>query len=155
MSAFSIQTNNLSKRFYPAKNLKQFVSNVWGKAPAVTAVDRVNLKIGQGESCVLVGPNGAGKTTLIKILAGLILPTEGSAEINGYDVYKHEIRIKDSVGFLTGEERSFYWRLTGRENLVFFAALYNLRGDHAKKRIADLAAFLKIKELDRRFQEYS
>jgi len=153
MQRFIIETVNLTKRFYPAKNLRQLIFNSGGRA--VSAVKGVSLQIKPGELFVLVGPNGAGKTTLIKMLAGLILPTEGSAKVNGYDVIRDEMRIKESAGLLTGEERSFYWRLTGRENLNFFAALYNLSGEKAKRRIAELIELLAIEGLDRRFQEYS
>ncbi len=155
MHEYAIETTDLSKRFYPSKNLKQFVFNPWGKTGSILAVDRASLQIKKGELFVLVGPNGAGKTTLIKILAGLILPTKGNARVNGYDVVKDEMRVKESIGLLAGDERSFYGRLTGRENLSFFACLYNIPRKKAEKRIGELAGFLEIGDLDRRFQEYS
>lgn len=155
MKDFVIETINLSKRFYPAKNLKQLVFNALGKASSILAVDRVNLRIKQGELFMLVGPNGAGKTTLIKILSGLILPTDGIARVNSFDIIRDEMKIKDSTGLLTGEERSFYWRLTGRENLNFFACLYNLTREKREQRISELTELLGIDQPDRRFQEYS
>ncbi|MCM8799587.1 MAG: ABC transporter ATP-binding protein, partial [Candidatus Omnitrophica bacterium] len=103
-----------------------------------------------------VGPNGAGKTTIIKILAGLILADSGRVKVLNLDVIKDELKLKASVSLLTGEERSFYWRLTGRENLEFFGYLYNLSKNKIKKKIEELALILNIGEyLDRRFQEYS
>ena len=90
------------------------------------AVDDVSLSINRGEIFGILGPNGAGKTTLLKILAGLVLPTSGRALVGGVDVARDDRRVKRSIGFVTSDERSFYWRLTGRENLDFFARLYDL-----------------------------
>ncbi len=88
---------------------------------------KIELKFSpKGEVFAILGPNGAGKTTLIKIMCSLITPTSGTALINGYDVVKDEDRIKSLVGLVIGEERSFYWRLSGRENLEFFGVLHNL-----------------------------
>ena len=100
-------------------------------------MDRVDLRVRQGELFGLVGPNGAGKTTLVKMLTTLIMPTAGSAIINGYGL-GHELDIKRSVGLVTSDERSFYWRLTGQQNLEFFAALQGLRNSAAKLRSAEI-----------------
>ena len=121
----SIKTQGLTKKFNRNKEI----------------VQGVNLIVNKGELFCLVGPNGAGKTTLIKMLCGLILPTNG------------EIAIDGSVGLVTGVERSFYWRLTGRENMEFFAALYGLSPQAGKKRIEELFGILRIDEPNKRFQE--
>jgi ABC-2 type transport system ATP-binding protein len=154
MSEYIIDIKKLTKKFYPANGLKGLF-NLRDKNDTILALEDVDLQIKRGEFFVLVGPNGAGKTTLIKILAGLIMPTKGTVYVNGHDVVKNEMSLKESIGLLTGEERSFYWRLTGRENLNFFASLYNLEGAKAKKRIEELVSFLEIGNIDRRFQEYS
>jgi ABC-2 type transport system ATP-binding protein len=120
----------------------------------VLALDKISFGVAQGELLVLVGPNGAGKTTLIKILSGLILPTEGSVSVCGCDVVRDENKVKSIIGLVTGGERSFYWRISGRKNLEFFAALYNLRGAAAKKRVDYLVDLLGINNPGRRFQEY-
>lgn len=155
MEEYVIETTNLSKRFYPAKSIRQLLFSPFARTGPVFAVEGVSLQIKRPESFALVGPNGAGKTTLIKILSCLILPTEGSARINGHDIIKDEMGVKDSIGLLTSEERSFYWRLTGRENLHFFACLYNLSKQRAKQRIKELSGLLQVEDLDKRFQEYS
>jgi len=88
------------------------------------ALDNINIKIDKGEIFGLIGPNGAGKTTLLKILSTLIIPDSGTVTIDGYDILKDEKVVKTKVGLLSGEfTRSLYWRLTGRENLSFFAKL--------------------------------
>lgn len=140
---FAIETVGLTKYFFPRKRFR--------KRP-VKAVEDVNLKIKKGELFAILGPNGAGKTTLLKLLSTLILPTRGTAYLNGHAL-SQENKVKASIGLVTGEERSFYWRLSGRENLLFFAALYNLK--RAGKRIEELIALLRIEGIDRRVQEYS
>lgn len=116
---------------------------------------KVNLQVKPGEIVALIGPNGAGKTTLLKILATLILPTSGTAYIQGCDVTKNETLIKRNIGLVTGDERSFYWRLSARQNLEFFASLYNLTRKQTKERLIVLFDLFNIENPDKRFQEYS
>lgn len=123
--------------------------------PKTTALKEINLQVKEGEIFCLLGPNGSGKTTLLKILATLILPTKGTAYINGFEIISQPMAVKASIGLVTGEERSFYWRLTGRENLKFYAALYNLMPGIAKDRINYLLNLLKIESPDKRVGEYS
>lgn len=117
-------------------------------------VDKINLSVNKGELFCLVGANGAGKSTLIKLLCNLILPTSGEIFINGYDMLHDSKKACSCIGLVTGDERSFYWRLTGRENMEFFAALYNLSTVAARKKINGLFEMLHIEEPDKRFQEY-
>ncbi len=138
-----IETVNLTKYFYSKKTI-------------IKAVDNVSLEIKKGEVFCLLGPNGAGKTTLLKMLATLILPTSGTAYVNGYDITKDEIGVKSSIGFVGGDERSFYWRLTGRQNLEFYASLYNLFSSQSKERINQLLNLLEVElYADRMFVTYS
>lgn len=125
------------------------------KRGKIRALDGVDLKVGEGEIFALLGPNGAGKTTLIKILATLLLPTSGEARICGWDAAKKPRQVKKLISLMAGDERSFYWRLTGRQNLNFFAALYNLFGKEARQKIEEAAALFGLEALDRRYQEYS
>jgi ABC-2 type transport system ATP-binding protein len=81
-------------------------------AGGITPVDSVDLSVRKGEVFGILGPNGAGKTTLIKILCTLILPTGGEARVNGFDLEKESGRVRESIGLVTTDERSFYWRLT-------------------------------------------
>lgn len=121
----------------------------------IKAVENVSLQIERGEVFCLLGPNGAGKTTLLKMLATLILPTSGTVYINGYDIVKDEIGVKSSIGFVGGDERSFYWRLTGKQNLEFYSTFYNISSSQAKKRINELIEFLQIDFPDKSVGEYS
>lgn len=130
----AIETFDLTKKYLPPGRLRLILMKSPIKEP-VTAVNKVNIKVEKGELFGLIGPNGAGKTTLIKTLCTLLLPTSGEAFVNGYDVLRDENQVKASIGFVSGEERSFYWRLTGRQNLRFFASLGNLFGERREKRV--------------------
>ena len=100
-----------------------------------TVLQNVSFQVAPGQIVALVGQNGAGKTTLIKILASLVKPTGGKALIRGYDIIKESIQAKSNIGFVPSEERSFYWRLTGRQNLRFFASLHNIHGKASERRV--------------------
>ena len=154
MSQYVIEATNLSKKFYSSQSLWELFYSLRIGRKLILALSSINLAVKEGELFVLIGSNGAGKTTLIKILLGLILPTEGLITINGYDLMREEINVKKCIGMVTAEERSFYWRLTGRQNLEFFAALYGLRKKEANQRINYLLGLLDIQDSGRRFQEY-
>ncbi len=91
-----------------------------------------SLSVGAGETSALVGPNGAGKTTALKIVATLVEPTEGLAMVAGHNVVSESLHVRRMIGVSLGTKRSFYWRLTARHNLAFFATLENV----PRKRIA-------------------
>ena len=114
---------------------------------SVVAVGGVDFTVPKGEIFGLLGPNGAGKTTTIKMLCTLITPSGGDAFINGFSVMKDQQKVRESLGVMLTGERTLYWKLTGRENLEYFAALYHLDSVSAKKRIRDL---LKLVGLDER-----
>ncbi len=101
----------------------------------VVAVDDVSFAVASGELFGLLGPNGAGKTTSVKMLTTLLIPTEGSARILGYDVVKEAEAIRPRIGFIFGGERGLYWRLSAIDNLRYFATLYQLDPEVTKKRI--------------------
>jgi ABC-2 type transport system ATP-binding protein len=155
VSANAIEVTNLTKIFErKAKteggSIKRLFARVRPKKDEIVAVDHINLEIKSGELFGLLGPNGAGKTTTIKLLCTLLLPDEGTAVINGYDVVKNAHEVQKRIGVVTGGERGLYWRLTGRENLWFFSQLYNIPDRIAHERITEL---LKLVELEKRADE--
>src|SRR6266498_2715883 len=111
-----------------------------------TAVNGVDLKIERGEIFGLLGPNGAGKSTTIRMLCTLLEPTSGTAQVNGFDVVKQANDVRRSLGTVLAGERSIYWKLTGRENLEYFAALYHIPQEIAKKRVDELIERMELKE---------
>ena len=128
----AVETHNLTKVFKKRRN------------SVTVAVEGVNLTVQVGSVLAILGPNGAGKTTLLRILAGLVLPSAGHAKICGIDVLQGEVRTKGVVGVSLGDDRSLYWRLSGRRNLDFFAALHGLSRREATQRIDELGKILEI-----------
>jgi ABC-2 type transport system ATP-binding protein len=114
---------------------------------SVTALDDVNFSVKKGEIFGLLGPNGAGKTTSIKAICTLIQPTSGEVYVNGHNVVKDAQRARQDLGVMLTGDRTLYWKLSGRENLEYFAALYHMGGAAAKQRIEEL---LKLVGLDDR-----
>lgn len=145
-----IETSHLSKYFY--KKCSLFNANT----TKIVACEDINLEIKKGCSLAILGPNASGKTTLIKMLCGLILPTQGHIQIQGYNLEGQAGKIKKNIGLVLDSERSFYFRLSGFENLLFFACLFGLKPQTAKKRIFFLADLLKISDfLNTKFMTYS
>jgi ABC-2 type transport system ATP-binding protein len=108
------------------------------------ALGGVDLDIQHGELFGLLGPNGAGKTTTTKILTTLLLPDSGSASVLGLDVVRQTGALRRRIGFVFGGERGLYWRLSGLDNLRYFADLYAIPPDVSRRRIADLLAKLGL-----------
>src|SRR5207248_3714042 len=103
-----IQTRDLTRRFGP-----------------LTAVDRLNLEVGRGEIFGLVGPDGAGKTTTLRLLCGLMDPSEGTARVAGYDVVRDAQAVKDHIGYMA-QRFGLYADLTVEENMRFYADLFGI-----------------------------
>ncbi|MEM2926897.1 MAG: ABC transporter ATP-binding protein [Candidatus Bathyarchaeia archaeon] len=135
---YAVETFDLTKVFKGEKEK--------GKRLSVKAVDHVNIKVRRGEFFGLLGPNGAGKTTLIKILCTIIIPTQGTATVNGFDILKEPEKVRSSFGWFHGETggRSLYWRLNAEDNLRFYAYLQNVPRELAKKRIDALLDFFEL-----------
>jgi len=149
-----IVVSRLTKIFYPVWLRLPFLLP-GRRPPPVCALRELDLTIRRGEILGLLGTNGAGKTTLLKILATLILPTVGRVTVDGHDVVREADCVRGMIGLASGDERSFYWRLTGRQNLEFFAAFQGLRPSAARDRIEDLREQIGLEALDRRFGGYS
>ena len=147
MSAISIR--NLSKTYpVPFRRVRAFFRRPV-KDP-VEALRDVSLEVETGEIFGLIGRNGAGKTTLTKIVATLVQPTTGNVSVRGHDSVHHDELVRREIGLATAEERSFYWRLTAEQNLMFFARLHGLSDRFAKQRIKELFAQLELDEVARR-----
>ncbi len=145
----AVSVDHLSKTYpTPLIRLKRFLRRPI--KPPVEALRDVTFDIRVGEIFGLIGRNGAGKTTLTKIIATLVQPTDGNVTVKDYDSVRDEQAVRRSVGLATAEERSFYWRLTAEQNLLFFARLYGLNDRAARARIAELFAILQLEELARR-----
>ena len=105
-----IQTRDLTKRF-----------------GELTAVDHLNLSVAKGEIFGLVGPDGAGKTTTLRMLCGLMDPSEGSARVAGHDASREARAVKDRIGYMA-QRFGLYQDLTVEENMAFYADLFDITG---------------------------
>lgn len=151
----AIAINNLSKSYPGAFELKTLLGRTPRKQP-VQALSDVSFDVQEGEIFGLIGPNGAGKTTLTKIIATLVQPTTGAVTVKGFDSVHESPALRRLIGLAAAEERSFYWRLTVEQNLMFFARLYSIPKLEAQARIAQLLAQLDLeKSMRQRFGELS
>ncbi len=120
------------------KTFKEPISSPFRKPRIKQALSAVDMEIPQGQITCLLGPNGAGKTTLIKILSCLITADSGEIRYRGAVLDAAGKIVQGRIGLVTPNERSFYWRLTGRENLDFFGSLHNLHGKKLRERVAEV-----------------
>lgn len=140
---YAVEANSLS-RFFKARG------------EPIVALNKVNLNINYGEILGLLGANGAGKTTFVKILATLLLPSEGRASVYGFDVMKQAKQVRKVINLVSGGETPGYGILTVKENLWFFSQLYGLPNNLAKKRVEQLIHDMELEEyVDTRMHKLS
>jgi ABC-2 type transport system ATP-binding protein len=155
VSRYAILVEELEKYFPPAHSGWRALLNPIPR-PTLRALAGISFSVETGNALALVGENGAGKSTLLRVLATLLLPTRGRAEICGADVARDSAAARRHIGYDTGVEEGFYGRLTGRENLRLFAALNNLSGVQVAQRICELSDLLGLHEsLERQARTYS
>jgi ABC-2 type transport system ATP-binding protein len=109
------------------------------------AVENLSLEIKTGELFAFLGPNGAGKTTTIKMICGLLFPTEGEVKVGGFDVVKNGDRARELLSYVP-DQPYLYEKLSGREFLRFIAELYGLTPDSADRRIADMIELFNLRD---------
>jgi ABC-2 type transport system ATP-binding protein len=135
----AVVVEGLRREFHSGKGLRK-------RGAPVVALDGVTLTIPSGEVVGLLGPNGAGKTTLVKILSTVLLPTAGTARVLGHDVVTETAAVRPLIGIVFGGERGLYTRLTARQNLHYWAALYKIPSPVGRRRAAELLAALGLEE---------
>src|SRR5829696_8777322 len=122
----------------------------------VEAVRGVSFAIEKGELFGLLGPNGAGKTTTIKMLITLLLPTGGEARVLGYDVVRDAREVRKRIGYVFGGDRGLYERLSGLDNLRYFAELYGVSGRRQRTRIGKVLDLVGLRGREKeRVEGYS
>ena len=125
---------------------REFKTSGLKKAEPVVALDDVDLNVEAGEIHGLLGPNGAGKTTLIKILSTVLVPTSGSARVLGCDVVEDTTAVRRLIGLVFGGDRGLYSRLTARQNLDYWAALYDVSARDAPRVVGHLLELVGLSD---------
>jgi len=128
-----IEVKNLSKSFVQ-KNGNLFY-----------AVENLSFTAGDGEIVCLLGVNGAGKTTTMRILSTVFKPSSGTATVNGYDILRESQKVRENLGFLSGDT-GLYNRLTSREFITYFGRLYGITDARISARINEMAEILDMKD---------
>jgi ABC-2 type transport system ATP-binding protein len=147
---FAIEADGLERRYRSKTGLRHRSSK------DILAVDNISFQVEQGELFGLLGPNGAGKTTSIKMLTTLLLPTAGHARILGLDVVTHARQVRSRIGYVFGGDRGLYERLSGLDNLRYFAELYGIPPREQRERIGSLLQLVGLAGREReRVEGYS
>jgi len=150
-----ISVRGVSKSFRKKSSIISTL-RFWRPKQQIAALADVNIDLARGELVTLVGPNGAGKSTLLKIISTLIQPDSGTVFVDGKDVLKNPEDVKARIGYVLADERSFYWRLSCRENLRFFGSLQGLTSKWLEERIEVSSAMFGLGEyLDKEFMNLS
>lgn len=139
----AVHVEGLTKRFPVRRTWYDMLRRPFDTTYA-TAIDAVSFSIHTGELFGLLGPNGAGKTTLFKLLTASTTPDCGSAKILGHDAVHEMRKVRSEVSCVWANERNLYWRLSARENLRLFAALYNLSAAEGKRRVDEVLESVEL-----------
>jgi len=127
-----------------------------GQKRETVALNGLNLQVSKGTVFGLLGPNGAGKTTTIRILSTLLIPNSGKATVAGFDVVKEASEVRKRIGLILGGERGLYGRLTGKENLNYFAAINHMSTSLSRRRVDEVLKMVNLTEAsDRPVEQYS
>ena len=133
-----IEVKNL-KRTYESK-----VGFIKKRTKKIEALKGISFQVYKGEIFGLLGPNGAGKTTTIKILTTLLAQSAGEAYVLGYKPFGEENKLRNRINFIFGGERSLYWRLSGKDNLLYFCDLYKIPRNKQEKIVTELLDLVKL-----------
>jgi ABC-2 type transport system ATP-binding protein len=146
-----IKVDNLYKIYtYKKKDLglkgslKNFVHN---KRQEKIAVNKISFQIDDGEIVGFLGPNGAGKTTTLKMLSGIMFPTDGYAEVSGYVPWEGKNEFKRNISIVLGQKNQLWWDLPANESLYLNKCIYNISDNDYHKTLDELSELLDVKEL--------
>jgi ABC-2 type transport system ATP-binding protein len=145
-AAAVVEVRDLTKIYLPSPAWMRVFLRTQIKE-SVLALDSISLRFEGGQICAVAGPNGAGKTTLFKILTGLLAPTSGSASVLGIDATRQSPERRRVVGFMSGDDRSLWLRLTCVQNLEFRGRLQGIRGQELSSRIDEVLVAVGLGDL--------
>jgi ABC-2 type transport system ATP-binding protein len=145
-----IEVNGLTKAFRTYKKQPGFAGAIKGlfhrQYEQTVAVNDVRFQIEPGELVGFLGPNGAGKTTTLKMLAGLLYPTGGSAKVLGYTPWERADGYRRQFALVLGQKNQLWWDLPARESLELNAKIYGIPTDRFKRTVAEMSELLAVKE---------
>jgi len=151
-----IKVENLTKIYKIPKKQNMWRSMFWPKYEKLVAVNNINFAINRGESVALLGPNGAGKTTTLKMLTGLMLPTEGSIDILGYTPFDRNFEFLHKIALVMGNKNGLSWDLSANQSFALLKTIYELSDDRIKHSVNSLAEILDVTNcLDRPIRKLS
>ncbi len=151
-TGYAIEGINLWKTFYTSSG------GIKRKRIKVEALRGLTVRVPRGVIYGLLGPNGAGKTTFVKIITTLLLPDKGDARVLGHDVLRESSTVRKNIGVMLSVERGFFWKLSGYENLLYFAMIYGMPRREAEERVEELLKLVGLKELggdEKHFEDMS
>ena len=111
----------------------------------ITALDGVSVEVAGGEVLGIIGPNGAGKTTTLKMLAGLLYPTSGSARVLGYVPWERDDGYRRQFALLLGQKNQLWWDLPARESLELNAKIYGISPATLERTVAEMSELLAVR----------
>jgi ABC-2 type transport system ATP-binding protein len=145
-----IEVSNLTKAFRTYKKQPGFSGAIKGlfrrQYEQTVAVNEVSFKIEPGELVGFLGPNGAGKTTTLKMLAGLLYPTSGSAKVLGYTPWERDDGYRRQFALVLGQKNQLWWDLPARESLELNAKIYGISKDRFEQTVGELTELLNVKD---------
>src|SRR5208283_5031217 len=143
-----IEVNNLTKAFRTYKKQPGFGGAVKGlfhrQYEQTLAVNEVGFKIEPGELVGFLGPNGAGKTTTLKMLAGLLYPTTGSAKVLGYTPWERDDGYRRQFALVLGQKNQLWWDFPARESLELTAKIYGIPAATLERTVAEMGELLGV-----------
>jgi ABC-2 type transport system ATP-binding protein len=146
-----IKTNNLSKQFRvyekPAGLIGSFKSLFNNKFKEIHAVENINLEIHQGEIVGFLGPNGAGKTTTLKMLSGLLFPTNGNATVLGYVPWERPVEFRKAFSLVMGQKSQLWWDLPASDSFELHKEIYKIDPVIFKKNVGELTEIFQVANL--------
>lgn len=155
MSSVILQAKDIEKHFIVDRPLYEYVLSPLATEKTIRALKGVSFNLSSGEILGVVGPNGAGKTTLLRILANLLEADSGWVKLSGKEL-NSDPNVRTNIGYVSSDERSFFWRLSGKQNLEFFARLYGVSRLMTGKKIAKLLNLFAVEEkANQLFRDYS
>lgn len=149
-----LRVDSVSKTYPPQRGIHRLFARS-ASNEEVVALRSVGLEARAGEIVGLVGPNGAGKTTLIRIIATLLDATDGTVEVDGFNPISDPLSVRNRIGLVLADDRSLYWRMTGRHNLEFFGVMQGLSRRTSQQRSSELLERLDLAHRDKLVFGYS